>query len=134
MLKDIKVELINDVHVAIVPETGVIETSEYFEVYFYSKRKTAISNILISAISFGKQGDKKVKTSRLVYQKDHLEPKGFFKFELLTKEHTKLFNEFLISFVDENKLLDRKIVFLPEVFKKGNLIPLPFIKKEGILI
>jgi hypothetical protein len=63
-----------------------------------------------------------------------LEPKSFKKIEPILEDVFALTNEYWVSFYLDNKMFDKKFIFLAESIKVENCITVPVINKKGVLI
>jgi hypothetical protein len=65
---------------------------------------------------------------------DEVAPKSFVKVEDLMEDLLPLNNEYWVSFSRNNYLFDKKYVFVPETITLENLVHVPVMNKEGVLI
>lgn len=131
MLKDIEFPKVNNIAVAIVKD----EENTKWHVYLINLKDKTIKNILISSKGYG-QNHKgvKLKTSTLRYFIDKLPPKSFARIEPITEEVFSITNEYWISFYINNKVFDKKFIFVAESINEKNLTNIPLINKKGIMI
>lgn len=134
MIKDIKPEPIKDISIAVVEERNEIN-NKVWNVYVINLKNTPLQNVLISSKGYLKLEDgTEIKTSLLRHSLGNIAPKSFIKIEPIIEEVFKLHNEYWLSYFSENKLLDKKYIFLAETIKKENFTTIPLLKKQGVMI
>jgi len=136
MRKDIDIPKVKNIAVAIVEELNDEKTANIYNVYLINLSDHLIENILVTSKGYGenKITGEKIKTSVLRHQFDVLIPNTFVKIEPLIEDVFKLNNEYWVSFFQDNKMLDKKYIFLPDTIQKANFITIPIINKKGVLI
>ncbi len=132
MKKDILNPKVEDVAVAIVPETETGEESWY--VYVVNMKEHAIHTVLVSSKGYGIHNGKKVRTSSLSHFFEQIEKLSCRKVELIPENLISLSNEYWVSFYIERQIYDRKYVFLAESLTSDNLIEIPILGKKGVMI
>ena len=136
MRKDINIPKVEDIAVAVVEELNEEKTANIYNVYLINLSEDLIENILVTSKGYGenKSTGEKIKTSTLRHQFDVLIPNTFVKIEPLIEDVFKLNNEYWVSFFQDNKMLDKKFIFLPDTIQKKNYVNIPTINKQGVLI
>lgn len=136
MKKDINIPKVENIAVAVVEELNEEKTSNIYNVYLINFSETLIENIMITSRGYGedKSTGEKIKTSTLRHKFDVLIPKTYLKIEPLMEDVFKLNNEYWVSFFDDNKMLDKKYIFLADSIQESNFVDIPVINKRGVLI
>jgi len=133
MRKDIEIPKVEDVGVAIVQEQNELGGDEW-RVYMLNFQNVIIEGVLVSSRGYGKKDDEDIKTSMLRHYIGMIEPKSFKRVELITEEVFGLTNEYWVSYFHDNKMFDKKFIFVAGSIEQGNLTTVPLINKKGILI
>jgi len=136
MKKDINIQKVKDIAVAVVQELNEEKTANIYNVYLINLSNHLIEKILVTSKGYGenKVTGEKIKTSVLRHQFDVLIPNTFVKIEPLIEDVFKLNNEYWVSFFQDNKMLDKKYIFLAESIQEFNFITIPLLNKKGVLI
>ncbi len=132
MLKDIDFKKVTDVAMAVIPET--IENQTVWNAYLINLGKDHMSSVFVNSRGFGEIKEKQLKTSQLRQFFEDIPPSSAIKVEEIQEELLSLSNEFWVSFSKESYLFDKKYVFVPETLTMKNLVKVPIIEKEGVLI
>lgn len=134
MIKDIKPEPIKNVSIAVVEEVDELNNIVW-NVYVINLKDTTLENVLVSSKGYLKLEDgSETKTSLLRHSLGNIAPKSFIKVEPIIEEVFKLHNEYWLSYFSNNKLLDKKYIFLAETIKKENFTTIPLLEKKGVMI
>ena len=129
MRKDIEIPKAENVHIVAIKEWDKDFTGQDWNIYVVNDREDEISMVLV--LSRGNSEDR--KTSTLRHSLGNLPSKTSAKVELITPEVFGFTNEFLLTFFAENKLFERKFVFVPNSISEENRIEIPVLETEGIL-
>ncbi|MFT5336809.1 MAG: hypothetical protein ACJAY8_001535 [Sphingobacteriales bacterium] len=133
MLKDIEVEQVNNVGIAVVREKSE-EGETIYNVYLINKKDHPIEGVLVSSKGYGEINGEKRSTSVLRHFLETVDKKSFKLIEPIVEDVFNLTNEYWISFYEDKKLLDKKFRIVPETIREDNFIEIPFIEKPGVLI
>lgn len=133
MKKDIEFPSVSDVAVAIVAEKNDLNQDEW-NVYLLNFKNQAIEGVLVSSRGYGELNQEKRKTSELRHFLNVVERKSFAKIEPIVEDVFGLNNEYWVSFYLDQKMYDKKFIFLPETISPNNLINIPLINKKGVII
>jgi hypothetical protein len=133
MKKDIVPPLVKDIAVAIVKEENELQET-IWDVYLLNLKKAAIEGVLVSSQGYGTYNNEEVRTSTLRHFLDKMEANSFKKIEPIVENLFGLNNEYWISFFINNKMYDKKYIFLPETIKEENFTLIPIINKKGVMI
>lgn len=132
MLKDIPQLTVENIVVAVVREED--EGEMVWNVYIVNLYDADITNVLVSSVGYGIFEGRDVKTSLLRHMIENLAAKDYGKIEPIMEELFGLNNEFWISFFLNDKMYDKKYIFLPESIKEEFFTMIPVINKMGVMI
>ncbi|MEO5675758.1 MAG: hypothetical protein ABIQ74_14040 [Chitinophagales bacterium] len=132
MIKDIIIEKVTDVAVAVIPEEVSGETE--WSVYLMNLKTDSIAGVLISSKGYGNVDGRDVKTSTLRQFWEKIEGQNFVKVELIDQKLFGITNEFWVSFWHSGVLFDKRYVFVTESIVENNFTPVPLIGKCGVMI
>jgi hypothetical protein len=133
MKKDIAPPEVVDIAVAVVKEKDEHD-EEVWNVYLLNLRNEKIEGVLVSSQGYGLYNNEEVKTSMLRHFLDEMDAHSFKKIEPIVENLFGLNNEYWVSFYVNKVMYDKKYIFLPEVIKEENFIPIPYINKKGVMI
>lgn len=136
MRKDIKIPVVENIAVAVVEELNDEKTHNIYNVYFINLTEDIVENIMVTSKGYGenKATGEQIKTSILRHNLGVLMPNQFAKIEPIMEDVFGINNEYWVSFFIEEKMLDKKFVFLAETIQKANFTTIPVIDKRGVLI
>ncbi len=135
MIKDINIEKVEDLALAVIPDTeGATPEQEEWAVYLVNLKNEPINGVIVASKGYGSIDGEEVKTSTLRQFFDSINGNAFVKVELIEKELFALNNEFWISFWYKGKLFDKRYVFVTESITKQNFTEVPLIHKRGVMI
>lgn len=132
MIKDIDFKSTEHVVLAAVPDEEAEEDT--WKVLLINLSKDAIENVLVSSKGFGKKAGKEVKTTDLRQHFDEVKGEDSVVIELITEELKLISNQFWISYWKDQKLHDKKFVFLSESIQEDNMIKVPLLNKQGVVL
>lgn len=133
MKKDIPPLIADGIAIAVVKENNELGEFEW-NVYLLNRKKIAIENILISSRGYGEKENQKVETSQLRHFIEILPPESFQKIEPIIEEVFGISNQYWISFYQDEKLYDKKYIFLAESINDANFTTIPLVNKPGVMI
>jgi hypothetical protein len=134
MKKDIEMPEVSGVYVAVV-----IEQSDDGEIswdaYLVNDKNESIKNVFVSSKGYllNLKGEES-KSSILRHYYKEVSAKSSQKIEALIDDVLKLNNEYFVSYYFQNKLFDKRFVFLAETIKKEHLSEVPVLAKQGVWI
>jgi hypothetical protein len=131
--KDIVFERVEDVAVAVIPETDEKGEEEWI-VYLLNMKEQQIDGVLISSKGYGNLDGKNVKTSTLRQFFEKISAHDFVKVEWIDKRLFGINNEFWVSFWYQGTLFDKRYVFVTESIVENNFTEIPMIGKRGVMI
>lgn len=133
MIKDIIMEKVEDVAIAIIPEENILQEPEW-GVYLVNMKDDALEGVLVSSNGYGNLAGRNVKTSTLRHFWDKIPGKEFVKIELIEEKLFGINNEFWVSFWNKGVLYDKRFVFVTESVVENNFTKVPVIEKRGVMI
>ncbi|WP_254527207.1 MULTISPECIES: hypothetical protein [unclassified Sphingobacterium] len=133
MKKDLPLNIVEDISVAVVLETES-PTTKVWNVYLINEKKAAIQSVLVSSKGYGIKDGKEVKTTILRHFIGDMEAKTSQKIEAIDPQVFGLTNEYWLSYYINGTIYDKKYVFLPESIVDENLIKIPLVNKPGVMI
>ncbi len=133
MKKDIPELKVEDIALSIVKEKNELEET-IWNVYVINLKPNAIEGVLVTSKGYGQLNGEPVKTSTLRHFLDTVPGKSYTLIEPIMEDVFGLNNEFWISFFHNKVLYDKKYIFLAESITEKNLINVPLINKEGVVI
>ena len=136
MRKDIEIPKVEDVSVAVVKELNDEKTNEVYNVYVINQKKDPIENVLVTSKGYGenKTTGEKIKTSILRHFVGDVAAESFAKIEPIMEDVFGISNEYWVSFSLDGKMYDKKYVFLAETIIDDNMITIPLINEQGVMI
>lgn len=133
MKKDIPEIIVEDVAIAIVKEKDENE-NDVWNSYLINLKDYLIEGVIVTSTGYGDVKGEHVKTSTLRHFLNVVEPKSFVKIEPILEDVLILSNEYWLSFYENNMMLDKKFIFLPDTVTEENFVQLPILKKKGVII
>ncbi len=138
MKKDIEFPMIKGIKIAIIRE----QEDDWYA-YLINQNEYAIQNVLISTKGYGqapkKQGqvtdynNQTQKTSILRHVIKELAAHSYAKIERVDAQVFGLYNEFWLSYYYQDKLYDKKFIFVPESITPENCQIIDAIGLPGVL-
>ncbi len=133
MKKDLPLNIVEDISVAIVLETET-PTSKVWNVYLVNEKDKQIQNVLVSSRGYGQKDGREVKTTTLRHFIGDMDSLSSQKIEAIDPQVFGLTNEYWVSYYIDGTIYDKKYVFLPESIVDENLIKIPIVNKPGVMI
>lgn len=128
MIKDIEFPKIKDVKIAIVNE------DLSWKVVIINNSANTLENVLVTSKGYGKdENNETITTSTLRHSLGEIKSNENKEIETIISEIFHLTNEYWLSYYCENKIYDKKFIFLPETIKEENLIFIKELNSKGIL-
>ena len=129
MRKDIKFPKVEGVSMAIARQRNEAADLYEYHVYIINENDFAIKNIIVNSSGYNDTQ----KTSTLRHFIEVLEPHKAAQVELINTDLFALVNQFWVSYYREEKVYDKKFVFMPESVTEDNFQYIKMIDKEGVL-
>lgn len=133
MRKDIPEHKVEDIALSIVKEKNEIGET-IWNVYVINLKSNPIEGVLVTSKGYGQLNGEDVKTSTLRHFLDTVPGKSYSLIEPIMENVFGLNNEYWISFFQDKILYDKKYIFLAESITENNLINVPLLNKEGVVI
>ncbi len=125
---------VSGVYVAVISEIGG-EGEKIWNAYIVNDKSEPIENVFVSSKGYlvNLKGEES-KSSVLRHFYKVVPAKSSQKIEVVIDDVLKLNNEYFVSFYHQDRLFDKKFVFLAETIKKENISVVPIIQKQGVWI
>ena len=135
MREELMGPVVEKVGVAVIQIENELKEKIY-EVYLLNLREDIIEGIIITSKGYGQNAitGEKVKTSTLRHSLEVLLPNEAAKIEPIMEDVFGIANEFWVSFWIEEKMYDKKFVFVPESISEKNMKIIPVIGEKGVMI
>jgi hypothetical protein len=134
MKKDILIPEVKNVFVAAVLITDDTGDQQWW-IHLINDNTSPLENIMIQSRGYSNLDTKSgVKTATLRKVIKVLPAKSAAKLEPIMPEVFHLFNEYWVTFFEENALKDRKFIFGPHTIEAAFQEDLPVLKDKGILV
>lgn len=135
MREELKGPLVEGVAVAVVQELSE-DGEKIYNVYLLNLREDIIEGIIITSKGYGhnvKTGEK-VETSMLRRCIELMLPNEAAKIEPIMEDVFGLSNEFWVSFYVDDKMHDKKFVFVAESICEENMKDIELLGAKGVMI
>jgi len=135
MKEELKGPKVTDVSVAVVQELGEENTLVY-NVYIINQKDVKLEGVLVTSSGYAtaQKTQEQVITSTLRKSLGDVEPNSVQKIEPIMEDLFGLNNEYWVSFWIDNKMYDKKYIFLSETIKEEYFVKIPILNKKGVLI
>lgn len=133
MLKDIIEPEFDGVGVAAVYEQNE-EGEKVWNVYLINFNNAQITGVMVSSKGYGIINKEEVKTSVLRHLINEVDALDYAKIEPIHDDLFIMNNEYWVSFYLDEKIYDRKFIFVENSIEKSRLVHINIIDKKGILI
>jgi hypothetical protein len=135
MRKDIKINEVTDIVIALVPRPADDEFQDIFwDAWIVNLKSGPIQSVMITSTGYGERNGEHFKTSSMRYFWETIEPGMAVKIEPIQIALLDLASEFWLSFSYDNYLFDRKFVFTPGANIAGNFTNVPILERPGVMI
>jgi len=133
MISDINPPTVENIAVAVVREQNNEGETEW-NVYLINLKNEPIEGVLVSSNGYGIHNEEDVKTSTLRHFLDTVPANSFKKIEPIVENLFGINNEYWVSFFINNKMYDKKFIFLAETIKDDFFTTIPILNKKGVMI
>ncbi len=126
---------VENIGVAIIEE--LTRTNEkIYNVFLANLREDIIEGIIITSKGYDNNANtgEKVETSTLRHCIEVMLPEEIAKVEPIMPDVFGLANEYWVSFWIEDKMYDKKFVFLPETIQEKNIKHITKLNARGVMI
>ncbi len=126
---------VENVGVAIVKQLNE-EKETIYNVYLLNLSEYIIDEILITSRGYGVNHStgEKIKTSTLRHKLDLLMPNEVARIEPIMEDVFGIANEYWVSFYRDDKMYDKKFVFVPGTLIEENMKVIPVLGDKGVII
>jgi hypothetical protein len=132
MKRDIEFPTVDKVGICAIPEP--MDGTTNWKVHILNLREKPITNVLVATHGYGIINSEEIKTSQLRHFFDEIESNGERMIELIPEELRGLNNQYWVSFYEDERIFDKKFIFLPDTLVAQNLREIPLLHTNGILI
>ncbi|MCH2034152.1 MAG: hypothetical protein MK202_11645 [Tenacibaculum sp.] len=130
MRKDITIDEVTGLEMAVVSEFNTTENTENWYVYLINKKDVDLDMIMVVS-----QGFSETKTTTVFRKKfDQLKANSSIKVELIHPDVFALDNRFLVSFFEGSKIYEKAFIFERNTIKEGNLRMIPSLNLRGVTV
>ncbi len=129
MKKDITIEKVENLELAVVQEYNPTFKSNDWYAYLINKKNVDLEVVLI--VSDGKDGKKTTSTMRHKIEK--MPANTIAKVELIQEEILKLDNQFKVTFFEGNKMQEKTFIIPKNSVKEGTLRHIKILDKKGVI-
>ncbi|AMR32682.1 hypothetical protein A0256_15255 [Mucilaginibacter sp. PAMC 26640] len=133
MIKDIPVNVVKDIGIAVALESETVESKIWY-VYLINLTNAPLETVLITSKGYGEKDGEQVKTSVLRHAFPLIPANSFKLIEPIDEATFGLNNEYWLSYYIGKDIFDKKFIFLPESIVDSNFIKLPVVNKPGVMI
>lgn len=135
MRKDLLGPKVENIGVAVVREMEVGEDANY-NVYLLNLSEEIIEGVIITSKGYGedRKTGEKIRTSTLRHSLEVLLPNEAAKIEPIMEDVFGLANEYWVSFWINDKMYDKKYVFVAESISEDNMKTIPVLGAKGVMI
>ena len=134
MKKDIPVQKVEDLAIAIVPREAEKTDEELWDTFLINLKEESITNVLISSKGYGEIDGEDRKTTTLRHFFDEIGPLAIQLIEPIHRALFDLTNEYWVSFTFEGYMFDKRYIFVRGSINSENFTLIPFINKKGVMI
>lgn len=134
MRKDIEIPEVKDVVIAIVKEYNEEFVSDAWYAYLFNNTAEPIEAIMIVSQATGIINEEIKQSGLFRHAFKSLEPGESQKVELLDESIFKLDNDFMLTFFQNGRLMDKTFTFKANTISEEALQKLPFADKNGVVI
>jgi len=135
MKKDIPIQKVEDLAIAIVPRLPDEEDQDYFwDAYLINLKEEPIRSVLVNSRGYGELEGEKRQTTTLRYFWEEVGALELVKIEPVQKDIMALANEYWVSFSYNDYLYDKKYVFVPGSLDEMHFTEIPFLNRRGVMI
>lgn len=132
MKKDIEFPKVEGVKIAVTLQTDEAE-NEFWDVQIINRNSFAVDNVMVTSRGFGEKDGETIKTSILRHFIEKVPAFSIAKIEAIQPELFAINNEYWVSYYVDNKLFDKKFLFLPDSIVKENFIQIKPFGLIGVL-
>lgn len=132
MIKDIKIQEVKNVTLAVARIRNIGEPSEW-KVYLINNNDHAIENTLVASKGYGEKDGEQQRTSILRHYLDTIEGNSAVLIEPIDPAVFHLNNEYWVSYYIGTQIFDKRFVFVPDAIHEDNISFIKELEMEGVL-
>lgn len=134
MKKDIPIQKVEDLAIAIVPRIEENIEEELWDTFLINLKDESIKNVLISSSGYGEIEGEERKTTTLRHFFDEIGPLDIQLIEPIQKSLFDLTNEYWVSFTFDGYMFDKRYIFVRGSITQDNFTLIPFLNRKGVMI
>lgn len=134
MKKDIPVQKVEDLAIAIVPRIEEDLEEDLWDTFLINLKDESIKNVLISSTGYGQIEGESRKTTTLRHFFDEIGPLDIQLIEPIQKSLFDLTNEYWVSFTFDGYMFDKRYIFVRGSITQDNFTLIPFLNRKGVMI
>lgn len=132
MIRDIEIPEVKNVTIAIARKKQPGESAEW-RVYLINNNPFPIENTLVASKGYGVKDGEEQQTSTLRHFLETVAAESVALVEPIDPAVFHLNNEYWVSYYINNKIYDKRFVFVPDSIQEDNIIYIKELEMEGIL-
>lgn len=134
MKKDIPIQKVEDLAIAIVPRLDETTEEDLWDTFLINLKDESIKNVLISSTGYGEIEGEERKTTTLRHFFDEIGPLDIQLIEPIQKTLFDLTNEYWVSFTFDGYMYDKRYIFVRGSISQDNFTLIPFLNRKGVMI
>lgn len=132
MIRDIEIPEVKNVTIAIARKKQPGENDEW-RVFIINNNPFPIENTLVASKGYGVKDGEEQQTSTLRHFLETVAAESVALVEPIDPAVFHLNNEYWVSYYIDNKIYDKRFVFVPDSIQEDNIIYIKELEMEGIL-
>jgi hypothetical protein len=133
MRKDIDIPVVKDVFVAAVFEKNA-HNEDVWNIYLLNNKTEPIEAVMVSSKGYSDLEGKDLRTAIMRHSIGNLPGKTAAVIERIDKQVFEIYNEFWVTFFENERVMDRKFIFGPHTIDNRFSETLPLLPTKGILV
>jgi hypothetical protein len=135
MREELRGPKVENIGVAVVRDSEFHDEPTY-NVYLLNLGEEIIEGVIITSKGYGENREtgEKIRTSTLRHTLEILLPNEAAKIEPIMEDVFGLANEYWVSFWINDKMYDKKYVFVAESISEDNMKTIPVLGAKGVMI
>ncbi len=136
MKKDIEIQKVVDLAIAIVPREGEgPDSQDLWEVHLVNQKNAPIRSVIVASTGYGEIDGEPRKSTTMRYFWETIGPRQSVMVEPIHPELFALANEFWVSFSFDDYLFDKQYVFVQGAIEPIHFTEIPFLEgRRGVMI
>ncbi len=133
MKKDINIPVVQGIYIAAVLEFNNKQEGSWV-IYLINDLEVMIEGVMITSKGHEDMEGKVLRTASMRHRIGNLPFKTAVKVEMIDSQVFEIFNEYWVTFFQENKVMEKKFTFGPHTIDKEFLEELPVMNQKGVII